>query len=498
MFNIRLPVPSPHLIAVLSALLVTTGLAWFLTGASSTVRAAGLRSAPAAPAAVSYEPTSTHTWSVETVDEHASGPSLALDAAGYPQISYGKDNELKHARWTGSDWVIETVDSSTAGLGSWSTSLALDSSGNPQIAYYRASGQNWTRGSGLKFAHWTGSAWESETVDPEGSPGSLALDSAGNAHISYCRSLTAPYDDICLQLRYARWTGTGWVIQTLDQSRTVGSLVLDASGKPNIAYTRESGCRDESLCGVRYARWTGTKWVLETVVSDRRGHDYLELDNAGIPHLLNSAFVDNALRLYYAHRERGGWVTEFVDTKGNGGTAFTLDPAGNPHIAYCKNGQSHLCEGGIRYAHRTGRNWIFETVDSPVALDAASLVVDDAGDSHIAYTDSEHHVKYALGVLDCSAAPAKPSLVSPPDGATRDKRRVLLDWYGTDCAKHYEVVVKKDSPDGRVVDGSEDLHVTRFRTERLLRGKTYYWSLRACGDVGCSTWTRYRHFTINE
>ena len=106
-------------------------------------------------------------------------PSLALDAAGNPHISY-TNGSLKYAHWTGSTWHVQTVDN--AGTYLYFSSLALDAAGRPHISY-RA-------GNALKYAFWTGDAWDIRTVEIiDGSGGtpyaSLALDSAGNPHIAY-------------------------------------------------------------------------------------------------------------------------------------------------------------------------------------------------------------------------------------------------------------------------------------------------------------------------
>ena len=101
--------------------------------------------------------------------------AVALDATGRPHISYGLDG-LKYARWTGSDWQIETVDSEGGG----STSLALDADGWPHISYQDGTNDD------LKYARWTGSEWQIQTVDSEadinvGWYTSLALDTDDNS-----------------------------------------------------------------------------------------------------------------------------------------------------------------------------------------------------------------------------------------------------------------------------------------------------------------------------
>ncbi len=73
------------------------------------------------------------------------------------------------------------------------TSLALDGSGHPHISFYR-SGTG-----GLGYAHWTGSAWDIETVMSGWGVGqytSLALDALGHPHVSF-------YDGDWRALRYA-------------------------------------------------------------------------------------------------------------------------------------------------------------------------------------------------------------------------------------------------------------------------------------------------------
>jgi hypothetical protein len=67
-------------------------------------------------------------------------------------------------------------DSST---GPGGTSIAFDHEGNPHIAYHHHDSDD------LRYASWTGTAWEIETVDGYGSGYSLALDPWDYPHISY-------------------------------------------------------------------------------------------------------------------------------------------------------------------------------------------------------------------------------------------------------------------------------------------------------------------------
>jgi len=130
-------------------------------------------------------------WEFQTVD--SSGyfvgycTSLAFDGNGYPHISYGDHSTwdhvaLKYASYNGTAWNIQTVDDSTDKVGDY-TSLALDAAGYPHISYYDGTPQR-----DLKYASYNGTAWNLQLVDSDGDVGtytSLALDGNGYPHISY-------------------------------------------------------------------------------------------------------------------------------------------------------------------------------------------------------------------------------------------------------------------------------------------------------------------------
>ncbi len=122
----------------------------------------------------------------------------------------------------------ETVDN-VGGGGEQDTSLTLDGDGHPHIGY--------ADGPDLKYARWTGSTWVSQTVDDSGEMYdiSLALDATApyTLHIAYYNGWPNA------TLKHAYRTEQGWISETVDSEGVVGqyaSLALDGNGQPHIAY----------------------------------------------------------------------------------------------------------------------------------------------------------------------------------------------------------------------------------------------------------------------
>jgi hypothetical protein len=167
---------------------------------------------------------------VVTQFEKARFHSMVLDSQNRPHISFTRGIDAHNLRYNGpnEDASSSVVVDSSPGVGFYS-SLALDSQEYPRISYYDLNNGD------LKYARWNGSTWLLETVDSIGDVGrftSLALDASGYPHISY-------YDLTNHDLKYAYWDGSQWNIETVDSSGDVGnttSLTLDGSGYPHISY----------------------------------------------------------------------------------------------------------------------------------------------------------------------------------------------------------------------------------------------------------------------
>jgi len=160
------------------------------------------------------------TWNVQTIDTNtrvASYGPIAVDSNNYPHIAYAnKDFGIMYSSWNGSAWNTQKV---IEGKGRTVTSLVLDADNNPHILH-----------DGLTYTVWKESGWTTRTVYGEtADSGTLALDSSGNPHIAYTTDKV---------VKYARWTGSEWNIQNVNSTVNVQScyLTLDSNNNPHMSF----------------------------------------------------------------------------------------------------------------------------------------------------------------------------------------------------------------------------------------------------------------------
>ncbi len=332
-------------------------------------------------------------WQIEIADDDGGVyPSLALDSAGLPHVSYCGNRAgtfiygLKYAYHNGSAWQIEMVDEDISP--GWETSLALDTLGHPHIAYHEAH-------EALRYAHHDGSAWDIQIVDSGGDVGenaSLELDSAGAPHIAYT-------DRTSDTIRYANLVGTEWqteTVITMPDANTIDlDLALDSANHPHLCFYHDDPVNDTAL---RYAYHNGTAWQFETVDGDvfYNGQECsIALDSQDHPHI---SYRD--IGLFYAHRITS-WQVVVVDDDFFAGdsNSLALDHLDRPRIAFTDwDTDLPSDEEQLQYAY-LGSVWQIETVDvagETSRYEDESLVLDADDQPHIAYWDlGPDDLKYA-------------------------------------------------------------------------------------------------------
>lgn len=340
--------------------------------------------------AVSLTGTSQTTagdWQIETVDSSDCWfPSLALNSAGQPRISYGALGELKYAQHNGTGWALEFVEEQPGATG-WYSSLALDSADTPHISYYSPHSDS------LMYAVYIDSSWSIYAIGDSydyGGQTSLALDAANLPHIAY-------WDAANLTVKYAYYDGADWQFDDIIAMSGGGqdvslALTLDTLDQPHLCYY------DYENGALKYASQDGSIWKFDTVDNDvfYNGQNCaVALDAQNRPHI---SYRD--LELLYARRDGGSWQTTVVDDNffAGDGLSMALDSSGQPHISYT---DWPYPEHEMRYAFLAGGHWWIEVVDAVPSgqnLTQTSLALDDTGRPHIGYwqVGGASTLKYAV------------------------------------------------------------------------------------------------------
>jgi hypothetical protein len=226
------------------------------------------------------------SWHNQTVDSGADvgeHPALAVDSANRPHIAYvdRSTDSIKYARRSGATWQITAVVTMPGATQTIMLDMALDSVERPRICYYDELAD------ALKHAAYDGAAWHIATVaggitSYNGQTCSIAIDGDDHSHISYRNR----------GLFYAHYDGSQWRLMEVDNDFFAGdesSLVLDAHGRPRIAYEDW----DHPNNDLRYAAFDGFDWQIEIAHTTTQGGATgisLALDGSDSPHI--SYFMD--------------------------------------------------------------------------------------------------------------------------------------------------------------------------------------------------------------
>jgi hypothetical protein len=348
-------------------------------------------------AAIKYAWKSTTGWQIETAARGTTGESsLAVDRSGNPRLSYiSLSQDLFYAWRTAQGWQAQAVNTDWSGL-CRESSLALDSIDSPQIVYHIGRGHG-AGYNGLVYARWTGSNWRSQVVDSPtndrlGGHPSLVLDATDRPHIA---SVYEAWDSNYWSVMYTWFTGDNWETQTVDGTAGVlwprVSLALDVAGKPSIAYSfPDDAIFSWNVTGaLKLARWTGNAWDIEEITRTglNGGYASLVLDSAGAPHIAFGAQgAGNTAPLRIARRANTEWAIEIVDISRDitRYTSVALDAGGAPHTSYRLDGRLH-------YAVWANGAWSAQVADDAFgAGEYSALALDRAGLPHISYYDAIH------------------------------------------------------------------------------------------------------------
>ncbi|MCK5291809.1 MAG: hypothetical protein KAR39_07320 [Thermoplasmata archaeon] len=218
----------------------------------------------------------------------------------------------------------------------------------------------------LKFARWNGTQWRTETVDDDGMVGmhtSLVIDSNDLPHICY-------FDESNTQLKYTHWNGAEWLIEIVDQGMDVGrecSIALDSKEQPHMTYM------DVWNGPLKYAKKIGGVWDIGIVgdIAPAAGwYNSLAIDSNDYPHVVYFSWANFAVKYTYYDGER--WRFSHVDSKGWQQNSLVLDSNDRPHMAYIDRS-----ELAAKYTYWDGSTWVKQIVDdsSPYVGTHANLAL---------------------------------------------------------------------------------------------------------------------------
>jgi hypothetical protein len=309
--------------------------------------------------------------------------SLAADAAGNAAIAFG-DDELHLAHYEGAlGWSIRTFSvfgaSKEDGLGSV---VRFDGAARPVIAVAHRTGPSSAQvlfgDGGQAIMPATGGV----LTDLD-----MALDASGRPHLVF--------DESDSGLGYAAWDGTSWQTEAVDGAVGIEvAIALDAAGRPWIAH---STLDFRLIVGTRADDGTWQLWALDRTDGSQLHSPSLAIDSQGRAQV---AWIDGTSgTLKYALRDDSGWHVENVAAHA-GHVALALDAADVPHFSFAapsgEAGTARLV-APLQYAVRDPGGWTLERVgDADESAAWSSLVIGGDGIARVSWWDfASGSVRYA-------------------------------------------------------------------------------------------------------
>ena len=352
------------------------------------VSGAGQVSGAAAP---TYMLWATQRITHERLFTNMGDHSLRLDSTGKAHIAFGGDH-LYYASYDGTNWTVETVDSSD-NVGQF-TSLFIDSNNHPHISYYDAYYGT------LKYARNLGSGWESFTIAKwwTARDGLIEEDSLSSDQVPL-DGYTSPRDWQSVPAELDKYVNVDAPTEVISDTHGVGlytSIALDANGNPYISYY------DAINKDLKCARVILGQWYVETVDSDGITGMFtsIAVENSSPVKIHISYYDATQTSLRYAVWNGSSWSRITADANGDVGqyTSLALDHDNRVRISYYDATNKDLL-----YAYWTGSTFVASKVDG-TSVDVGmytSIALKEGATPHISYYDATNgRLRYAVYSVD--------------------------------------------------------------------------------------------------
>lgn len=330
-------------------------------------------------------------WDIQIVD---SSPSMGtyvgmdLDLAGVPAVAYDDSDQgiIKYARWASDYWNIETV-----ALGGPGISLCHHPfTGAPTISH------GWDR---LLFVGKAAFTWQQEIVDRRCNKSevtSLAYSPTSQPCISYRYIPAVNSYDKKGMLKLARREGQQWIVEIVDPDAGArySSLAFAPNGYPFIAYSDDLD-GDNTLDALKLAHWSGTAWVIETIESGGVGYGVfasLAFDpTTGFPSVVHRG--GNPSVVHFLRWDGATWIREIFDeaTQYTFGCDLVYSIDGTAYVAYGADGNMTIAKRNPAMGV-----WSIESVDTAESYPfLITILLDKDGIPMIAYGGAESTLRVA-------------------------------------------------------------------------------------------------------
>jgi hypothetical protein len=355
----------------------------------------------------------TPTMTSRVVDDQGADGRLYLDAQNNPHIFYYRQilgdmnyppSSRSYAEWTGQEWDIQEITNTADNI------FIMDTKREPHVISLT--------GGVLKDTRLTGSHWNFNNIGvSEFANNTMLLDSSGKLHAIYVNTtyLDESHQNSTIFLQYNTWTNTSQITQTLEKAKSSPtsrfsieslSIALDSTGKPQIIFKEKRETALKTEITVKYAKWTGSDWNIQTIGSLDAVYNFC-LDTRDQPHLCY--FYKDLL--HYAYLNGTIWVDQTVTTKMNNTANYhatlALDTDNNPEIFFFREDYGRKIEIYLVSVKWSGTECNTERI---VTLQGnlyawsprlSNIVVDNSSNPHFVYATSvaEYRTQPVYGEL---------------------------------------------------------------------------------------------------